>query len=369
MKKGTIEALFALVKTGLGVSKETQVLGAVGGGVDWQELLNQTKKQGVSAICLDGLGHLSDSLPKDPVMEYCKLQWIGELMYMEQNHQQQMEAATQLAEAYHDAGLRIFVLKGFSVGMLYPQPNHRPCGDLDCFLRYASDDTSVCVSAFEQGNLVAEEQGVEVDRFYYVHSKFNYMDMTVENHQHLMPIKGSKKDKQYEQLLLSLLESDEPRYVNGTWMETPSPMFQALFILSHAQGHFMNEKITLRHVCDWAMVLNAYREDVDWAEWKSICKKYDLLKFGYALTRLAEKVCGVEPPFECLMDKEKENALMNDILTPECIIDGNSRMVRHYQIIRNIFRSSWKFKMFSHSSSMMYIWKRVRGCLFEKEED
>lgn len=33
-----------------------------------------------------------------------------------------------------------------------------------------------------------------------------------------------------------------------------APFFDAIYVLAHAQEHFLNEGIVLRHVCDWAMV-------------------------------------------------------------------------------------------------------------------
>lgn len=335
---------------------------------EWREAIADAGRHGVQALCFDAVEMLhsyKQSPPKDLLM-----QWLGQTISIETVYKRQLGVSTELAAQWHGAGLRTFVLKGFSVGMLYPYPKHRPCGDLDTYLLY--DESKVgenLVSAFENGNLIAEQLGATVDRYYYVHSKFNYKNVVVENHQHLMPIKGNKRDKDFERKLLSLLCTEEPRYIGDTCMESPSPMFQALFILSHAKGHFMNEKINLRHVCDWAMVIKAYRSCVDWNEWEKICREYDLLKFAYALSHLAEMICGVKIPFTCVRNERAEIALLKDILTPECIIAGRTRLVRHFEIIRNILSSSWKFRMFSSSSSIAFVWKRVWGYLFDKDLD
>lgn len=334
-------------------------------GVDWRDVLNLAKMQGVAAVAYEAVQKLPEHvLPSKTIL----FEWFGCAYHHERLFNQQLASAADLAEKYHEENIRTFVLKGFSLAMLYPEPKHRACGDFDCFLKYESDaQCDDAAPAFEMGNLIAEKQGVEVNRDYYIHSKFLYRGLTVENHQFLMAVKGDSKDKLYENFLREIIENDQPEYINGTWMESPSAMFQALFILSHAKGHFLNEKITLRHVCDWAVVVDSYRNDIDWTEWKNLCKKFDLLKFGYALSRVAERVCGISLPFDCKEDIGNENALLNDILKPECVIDGHSRLVRHYQIVRNILVSSWKFKMFSNTSSANYMWKRIKGFLFEKQ--
>lgn len=334
-------------------------------GVNWREVLNLAQIQGVVAVAYEAAQKLPERvLPSKAIL----FEWFGCAYHYEKTFCEQMASAADLAEKYHEENIRTFVLKGFSLAMLYPEPKHRACGDFDCFLKYdTKGENDNTVSAFEKGNLIAEMEGVEVIRDYYIHSKFQFQRLIVENHQYLMAVKGDSKDKAYEKTLRGIMENAKPEYINDTWLETPSPMFQALFILSHAKGHFLNEKITLRHVCDWAVVVDSYRNDIDWTEWKNLCKKFDLLKFGYALSRVAERVCGISLPFVCKEDIGNENALLNDILKPECVIDGHSRLVRHYQIVRNILLSSWKFKMFSNTSSANYMWKRIKGFLFEKQ--
>lgn len=328
-------------------------------------MLNLAKMQGVAAVAYASVQQLPEHvLPDRQIL----LEWFGCAYHYERIFCDQMKTAASLAGKYHQENIRTFVLKGFSIAMLYPEPKYRACGDFDCFLKYGSKELGDNdVSAFEKGNLIAENQGVEVNRDYYIHSKFQYQRLTVENHQFLMTVKGDCKDKVYEKYLREIMEKDKPEYINGTWMESPSPMFQALFILSHAKGHFFNEKITLRHVCDWAAVVDAYRNDIDWSKWEQLCDRFDLLKFGYALSRLAERVCGISLPFDCNENLGNENALLNDILRPEYEIDGHSRLVRHYQIARNVLLSSWKFRRFSNTSSAKYMWKRIKGYLFEKQ--
>ena len=365
----TNDILFSLIRRGLKLSDEKVPLS----GVDWKSVCKLALDQGVHAITFDGLKPLLDSRGKEylasgvgPGVETI-MEWFSYTNMMEMEYQQHWTVATELADSFYAQGVRTFVLKGFSIGTLYPNMTHRSCGDIDLFLQYVKDGTHH-TSAFEQGNQIIESLGTPVDRYYYIHSKCEYKKVTIENHQYLMAIKGSKQDKQYEKYLRSIL-SESPSYIGDSYLESPSPMFQALFVLSHARGHFFSEKISLRHVCDWAMVINAYKTRVDWQQWKTLCQKYDLLEFGCVMSQLTHRICGVELPFACDSNPEKENALLDDILAPENVIDGRSRFVRHYQIIRNMFQASWKFRMFSHYSSMGYIFKRVRGFLVNKEVD
>lgn len=71
----------------------------------------------------------SESLDKSQL-----LQWIGSVMHQEKVFNCQLELAKDLADLWAQNGLDTLVMKGFSLGRLYPRPAHRPCSDMDCFL-------------------------------------------------------------------------------------------------------------------------------------------------------------------------------------------------------------------------------------------
>ena len=81
------------------------------------------------------------------------------------------------------------------------------------------------------------------------------------------------------------------RPLEGSSLLVGPPLFNALFLTRHAHQHFLVEEgISLRHVCDWAMFLKRYRQEFDWEEFMSICSRYGLSRFVESMTRLAEYV-------------------------------------------------------------------------------
>lgn len=122
------DTLISLIQLGLHGTSNSKV--QIATRVSWPEVLKMASMQGVSAICLDGMQQLTEQPALDKAL---KLQWIGGVLKQEQAWQQQWRMAQQLAALYAANGIGTYVMKGFSLSRLYPQPAHRPCTDMDCF--------------------------------------------------------------------------------------------------------------------------------------------------------------------------------------------------------------------------------------------
>lgn len=354
--KNIEDALFKLVTAGL----EENNTCSFSEDVDWLKVFKIANMQGVAAICLDGLQKLNQKI----VVPYpIKMQWIASTLKQEQMYKAQWLSAKSLAKFWHDAGLRVYVMKGFVLAYMYPRPSTRYSCDMDCFL---TDEKGW---GGEKGNSIVEKQGIDVDRSYYKNSKFCYKGLTIENHRYLLPIKGSKKAKRFEKWLrMQMVETADVKCIGDSYLQVPSEMFNAVYIMAHAQEHFFEEGIILKHVCDWAMLLKAYEGKVNWDEWKCVCKEYGMLSFGYAMSRLAHRVCGVSIPFDCPKDEKSDKRLLDDILhrKPAAKEKRSDTQVR-IDLVKNMFSNSWKYRLFSDTNFLMFCGRRVWGYLFDKD--
>ena len=229
--------LFALLRAGVRSGDTPDI----GGSTDdrWRELYTAASSQGVSALVWDGIRRLP---PESQPSRELRLRWAYNVERIEHRYGQQRRRAAELAAAYAEAGIRTVVLKGFAVSRLYPVPEHRPCGDLDCFL----------CGDYERGNRVAEQVGAEVKRDFYKHSHIVFRGLTVENHRFCTAVRGSRRAKRFERHLQRLLVEGPLSCIPETALLVPPPDFNALFLAKHALSHFLTEGISLRHLCDWA---------------------------------------------------------------------------------------------------------------------
>ncbi len=349
------ETLFKLIAAGLGTCNSCSLPKEVG----WDFVVNLANKQGVGSICLDGLQKLNwDIVVPRPI----KIQWIGTALKQEQRYDTQWQAAISLAKIWYNQGLQTYVMKGFALAEIYPHPASRNSCDMDCFLVKQHE----CCG--EKGDEVVGGNGIEVDRSYYKNSKFCFKGLTVENHRYLLPVKGSTKAKRFEKWLRTQIETAEPIYIGSTFLQMPSAMFNTVYILAHAQEHFFEDGITLRHICDWGMLIKKYADKVDWDKWQRVCKANELLSFGYAMSRLANKICRVKIPFECEWNDEVDRRLLDDILYRKTNDNvQRSEWYARIDLVKKIFKNNWKFRIFSNTNSLAFCGKRIWGYLFDKD--
>lgn len=335
---------------------------------DWQTVIELANRQGVGAIAADGLQRLLDAHPDLeltldlPENEQLKYDWLGQTFAYEMDFARQFKLANRLAELFANSGLKTVVLKGFAIGQFYPIPEHRPCGDLDCFLL---DADGIEGDPYERGNLAVEASGVPVSRAYYKNSSFDYRGLHVENHRFCSPVRGPKSRKRYERKLRELMcEKLTPIRDSALW--APSPMFNLLFLTSHAQGHFLADSgLSLRHICDWGMTLKAYANEVDWSEFKGLCREFKLEAFADAMSRAAHLVCGVEIPYPCPKNDKADDCLMNGVLNG-AIPTGRKRFWARLNMVSRILRSSKRYRLFSNRPMLVSLFQSVWYYIFEK---
>ena len=221
--------LFALLRAGVRSGDTPDI----GGSTDdrWRELYTAASSQGVSALVWDGIRRLP---PESQPSRELRLRWAYNVERIERRYGQQRRRAAELAAAYAEAGIRTVVLKGLAVSRLYPVPEHRPCGDLDCFL----------CGDYERGNRVAEQFVAEVKRDFYKHSHIVFRGLTVENHRFCTAVRGSRRAKRFERHLQRLLAEGPLSCIPETALLVPPPDFNALFLAKHALSHFLTEGIS-----------------------------------------------------------------------------------------------------------------------------
>lgn len=358
-KQKTVENLVMLVQAALGnLPCTVQKID------DLKAVYNLARRQEVPAIALDGLQKIaawdSATLPDGDSAKMVKMQWIGSMMNQERGYRANFAAAKELSELYDNHQIYTYVLKGFSISEHYPVPSHRFSCDLDCFLLSQAGS----FDAYNLGNTLVASKGCKVYDEYYKHSVFAYKGLTVENHRYCCSVKRSKRTKDLENYLAGLLKDYHPQYIMDTKLALPPAMFQALFMMEHANGHFLYSKMSLKHICDWAMLRKAFKDTLDWEEFDKQCKRFGLKNFADCMNRLADYVIGtctfneLQPiDKRVLVDTFKEVRL-----SPQ-------KMKQRIEKAMGVLQSSWKFKYFCSDSMMKELTHSVWAYLREDKPE
>lgn len=333
-----IKLLFPLLRAGLyGVPVKLDFLPTQ---EDCNHTLDLATIHGVVALAGDGLEGLSHE--QRPPKELL-LQWIGQMVVQKGQYVQQHQMVEELERLWSDAGIGCTELKGNAIGKYYRIPESRYSCDFDCLL-----------TNFEAGNKVVEAHGVEVNRDFYKNSSFYWKGLYVENHQFCTPVRGNKDMKRIERKLRRLL-------AEGT--EKAMANFNALFLMEHSWAHFFENALTLKQLCDWAVFRNACGEMVDWAMFETEAKACGFWRFAESFGRLADLLDG-ETTMEALTKEDR--LLLEDILAENRAVSMNEGWKTRFQLLKNYFDKSWKYKIYSNHSAMFSLLRTVNGFVFDR---
>lgn len=134
-----MDPLFALLRLGLDTSSlDNKILLDIIklSAEKWRLLGEIARNQGVLGVLLDGVEKLDATcygLPQELDVNR-KLDWIGEVLQIEQRNRKQTKVMCDMAEKWSRAGCRVMLIKGQANSLLYPTPLHRTPGDIDCYL-------------------------------------------------------------------------------------------------------------------------------------------------------------------------------------------------------------------------------------------
>lgn len=331
---------------------------------EWKKLYRISVQQGLLAIVYDAVKQLpKESLPPRGI----KLQWALGVEAIENRFTMQYKAAALLADLWAENEIKTIVMKGLAIGTYFPIPAHRECGDLDCFLTTGA--MHISSDGYERANQLCEEIGAKVNRDYYKDATIKYRGLMVENHCFFLPIRGSRNMKMLERHLREIALRGKTDVVPGTKLIVPSADFNALFLAMHALNHFLTEGIKVRHIVDWAMLLKAEQENIDWGEFYKWADRMHLTRFADAMTAISAEHFGLQitNPDIHTSSPYAERILRDTIENSEGIHNkGYSAWKSRFMQIKNRFSFAWKYHQIYQKSLLWELLKSVFAFLFER---
>ena len=314
---------------------------------DWKVVYHTCRQQGVTAVLFDFVRQLPKSEAPDKAL---LMEWLSAATAVEQTMQRMQVTAGEFAEAMEKREIPVVVLKGIAFAQYYPNPLLRECGDLDCYM----------MGKKEEGDLAALELGGTMEEAGYKHSHLIYKGLTIENHRFFTDFDNTPTGMLTEQVLGELMQ-EAHTYIGGSKLCCPSANFNALFLLKHAQGHFIDEGIRMRHVLDWALFLREKQEEIDWSKVLPILEVTHIAQFAGVMTAIAVRYLRIEVLNKGLLalasnaEQKMVNAVLADIMgdQPAIYVDGLWHKTK--RILRR-FRRMWKFRSLASESYPRMVW-------------
>ena len=345
----------------------------------WKNLYKISKQQAVTAIVFEKLSEAIDNQPSFPKpSREIILKWYTHSLSIEKKMKSIRHRSEVFAHIMLENGLKTLVLKGIAISGYYPNPLHREFGDLDCYLYEQTDKNILWKHAYEKGNVVAEKALAVVHRGHYKHSHITYQKLTIENHQFCLPIRGSKKTKELERHLRTILERQMPmeNYPKETNLLYPPADFNALFLIAHAMNHFLYESIKMRHVLDWALFIKAEYKHVDWKMFWKWCDKMHYSRFVECIHWICEQKLGMDKEVMQIVkaghvstfDVEKwGQRVLDDIFVGDSVYNkGNTALIVRLNLAKNFLQSAWKYQYIAQKNFIFDLARQASAMIWDK---
>lgn len=329
---------------------------------DWQQCYDMALAQGVLAMTFPAIS----LLPKEsrPSFELFA-KWMTYTQSITAQSQYKRQVTEKIGHWLADDGLSTLILKGFSLSVLYPSPNLREFCDIDIFSSENYDAVNACFAKY----------GVPVDSVDGHHAYLKVDGIPVEHHFafHNTKVKHGLEGP----------EEELQQYVAKDWKSTsvsgiffPNPLFTAMFVGWHAYEHFLQEKIQLRHVIDWALSLHQLTSH-EVEQLNKIKRNTGWGRFTDTLTAIA--IHQLNLPTEWFpttevevvesISTDQEKKVWDDILYAPYTAKSKSSNLRRINIAKRILKNNWKFNTYSNINATQLLLMETKGHLKHKTKN
>ncbi len=177
-----------------------------------------------------------------------------------QRQQRQNALLTELTELMRQHSIEPVLIKGYSLAVLYPNPDMRESGDVDMYIGEAHYDEMIGVmkAQYPDAYWFSEEHA----GLHFTMVVDQQIDLAAEMHRvamefHSMP----RADRAFQAFTLEQMKRTRTLKVGQTDVSIPSKEFDALYVLLHAWHHFESSGVGLRQLADWAIALHQLTAD------------------------------------------------------------------------------------------------------------
>lgn len=286
-----MNSFFELLQVALGTRDR---LSQVPSDTQWETLFEESSRQAVTGVLLTGI----ERLPQEqrPPIDLL-LEWIGEVLITEETNKLHQKRARELTAKFLSVGFRSCMLKGVGTATLYPNPLRRTCGDIDLWVSGRRKDVTAWMRT-----------QCEVGYMTWHHTDAHFFDdVDVEVHFRpswlYNPRRFRKIEKYFEdEKLKQMVEGKEG-------FNYPTPVFNAVFSMTHAFHHLLEEGVGFRHIVDYYYIVKSLTAE-EREEVMRVIEDVRMEKFMGALMYVLHEACGMDSDLLLCEPNKKEGKFL-----------------------------------------------------------
>lgn len=346
MSLDDIDALLCLVRVGLGYQDNVEFGGLQ---LDWNSIVSSSIKLGVSGPLYDGLNPLCDGRQvanldvfkglnaNSPHIRLCSA-----ILKQEQRYRKQLSVLDDISALFNKEGIRLLLIKGIGISLLYPIPEHRDSCDIDYYLFGDSQRGIDCLEKCGCPSVFSSHH----------HSKTTYHGVSLENHYDFLDRINHKCNRMLDDNLKQMAAAGNLRRLSLPGHDfknvfLPSATMNAIFLMRHMSGHFAAEGILIRHFIDWALFLNNNSKEIDWDVVIDLYCKSGMMEFAQRTQYIITDI--IKIPVPNVPIEGKKGTLSDRIWrdTLEKSLNPHKKHSLSFYIFElgTFFKSKWKYRL------------------------
>lgn len=272
--------------------------------------------QGTGPLVYDQLLKLKDvEIPAD-----LRIQMKQQCMMSMMQQNTMMPILNKAWNALDEAGVHPVLLKGLALAQYYPQPHLRQWGDIDLYVgqKQYHQACKVLDAVFPEADHPKED---DEERKHY---NYIFPNALLEMHRISMEFAHPKDRKYFESLEEKCLTKDGPIFeIDGLVISAPEETFNVFFTFLHAWHHFIETGMSMKQLCDVAVLLHTKRDVIDRVQLKEMLSKLHLMEVWQMVMYIIVQYLGLsidEAPFYTEECKKRTEMLFERIFH-----EGSSR--------------------------------------------
>ena len=357
------KALLLLIRLGIGNEEVTEqnIQQLQDESIDWEQVMQLSYVHSLSVIAADGYSAVKAVKPDvrlgidNKNLWRKKAAWLADSLSAQTDYEKYRSFIRSLAAFYAKHDIPMMLLKGYGLSLNYPQPSHRPIGDVDIYL----------FGKWQEADALIRGKGIEVREDSEHHTKFSANGYSVENHYDFINVRLRRSSRSLEKIFKQLAtDKSEFTELNGVRVYMPSPNLNALFLLRHTAGHFASEGITLRPLLDWAFFMKRYGERVDGKWLIDTARDYNMHIFLSAINNICVSYLGFEAQIFPQMERypEYDGRILTEVLNGADVVKDASAWLR----TKRWWQHRWKHHICYSDSMLSSFITSVTSNVFKK---
>lgn len=267
--------------------------------INWEEIINLSKEHKVEALAYSAVpNEIKENIQVDLLNLWKKDVFISGVT--QQNHMKQVE---RMLHIFNEANIDVLVLKGLVIRDLYPNASLRTMSDADIVVKEKDLEKSV--------NIILAEGYMQIEESpsHYVYYKRGCLP--IELHWNLADEHFFKQISKFEE---DMWPNVKDVNIGRAMAKEMSLEDLAIFQCIHMAKHIVYRGFGIRHLVDFALLVNKKSKEIDWVNFLNRCEEYGIYKFVIQVMLACNLLFDMEIPSNISFIKKKDKSYLNTFI-------------------------------------------------------